>query len=141
MRVLGVDIGIKRTGLAISDETGISVRLLPNLVAHSRTAAIEKLLSLINEFDIKTIVIGCPQPKTSGSQAIFSRANGLKKALDEQILSLNLAVTVVLWDESLTSKKAAKILALSAVPQKKRKALLDSASASIIVEDYLASIR
>lgn len=137
MRVLGIDIGLKRTGLAISDETGTAIRFLPNLVAHSRTAVIEKLLAMIDELSIEALVIGAPEPKTTGSIAIASRAHGLKAALDEAISARGLAVSIYVVDESDTSKRALSKLVEGDVPQKKRKTLLDAASAAVLVEDFL----
>lgn len=137
MRVLGIDIGIKRTGLALSDETGTAIRLLPNLVAHSRKAALDKIRQYIGDFGIKAIVIGCPAANTSASKAIASRALGLKQALEQMVREENLSVEIVLWDESLTSKRASSKLVEAGVPKKKRSLMLDAASAAILVEEFL----
>jgi putative holliday junction resolvase len=139
MRVLGVDIGLKRTGLALSDETGTAIRLLPNLVANSRAKALEKILGLVVDFTIKVVVIGCPDPKTSGSKAIASRAIGLKQALDDVFKERGLDTKTYVWDEEMTSKKASAQLVESGVPKKKRSAMLDAASAAILVEEFLLS--
>lgn len=137
MRVLGVDIGLKRTGLALSDETGTAIRLLPNLTAQSRAAALSKILNLVRDFSIQAIVIGCPSPNTTGSKAIASRALGLKQALDEALHEHGLAVKTFVWDETLTSKKASSKLVEAGVPKKKRSLMLDAASAAILVEEFL----
>lgn len=137
MRVLGIDVGLKRTGLALSDETGTAIRFLPNLVAKNRALAIEKILCLVSEFSIRAIVIGRPEPKTPGSIAIASRADGLKKTLMDVLEAQGLQVELYLWNETLTSKKALAHLVDSDVPQKKRKALLDAASAAVLVEEFL----
>ena len=137
MRVLGIDVGIKRTGLALSDESGIAIRILPNLLAHSRKAALEKILSLVHEFEIGAIVIGCPEKKTTGSIAIASRAEGLKVALLAELAKTSPGVTVHLWGEEMTSKKAMTHLVSAKVPQKKRRAMLDGASAAVLVEEFI----
>ena len=137
MRVLGVDIGLKRTGLAISDETGIAIKLLPNLLAHSRAKALEKIMALIKEMSIEAVVIGCPKPATPGSKAIASRALGLKVALDEALLNANFLTKTFIWDESLTSKRASAQLIEAGIPKKKRALMLDAASAAILVEEFL----
>lgn len=139
MRVLGIDIGIKRTGLAVSDETGTAIRHLPNLLAHSRAAALEKIISLVKELSIKAVVIGQPEARTAGSRAINSRAEGFKLALEEQLKALGLDVQVHLWDEEYTSKKAMENLVKSQVAKNSRKALLDAASAAVLVEEFLNS--
>lgn len=137
MRVLGIDIGLKRTGLAISDETGMAIRYLPNPQANSRALLIEKILSIVNELNVAVIVIGAPEQKTTGSIAIASRATGLKAALDETFASLSLNVTTHICNEAETSKRAMANLVASDVPQKKRKNLLDAASAAVLIEDFL----
>jgi putative Holliday junction resolvase len=137
MRVLGIDIGLKRTGLALSDESGLAIRFLPNLLAKNRAHAIEQILSLVHEFAIATIVIGLPEKKSLASKAIASRAEGLKKALDLIFTDLSRTVQVYLWDEALTSKKALKQLNEAGLSEKKRRAKLDAASAALLVEDFL----
>lgn len=140
MRVLGIDVGLKRTGLALSDETGTAVRLLPNLHANSRQAALEKLLSLISEFAVEVVIIGKPDPNTTGSIAIAKRADGLKEALDEQLAQCGMKVTTHLCNEANTSKRGMESLVSANVPQKKRLQLLDAASAAILVEDFLRTL-
>lgn len=137
MRVLGVDIGLKRTGLALSDETGSAIKLLPNLVARSRAQAVDKIVHLVLDFTIKVVVIGCPRPNTTGSKAIASRAAGLKEALEVCFHEQSLEVSVILWDEELTSKSASAKLVAAGVPKKKRTTMLDAASAAILVEEFL----
>lgn len=139
MRVLGIDIGLKRTGLAVSDETGTAIRHLPNLLANSRQKALEKIMSLVKELDIKAIVIGQPDARTIGSKAISSRAEGFKIALLDALKECGLDVSVDLWNEEYTSKKAMANLAMAQVSQKNRKAMLDAASAAILVEEFLES--
>jgi putative Holliday junction resolvase len=137
MRVLGLDLGLFRTGLAMSDETGTAIRLLPNLLAKNRAQAIEKIISLVNEFAISVILIGYPEQKTPQSIAIASRAEGLKKTLDDFFHAQSLSIEVHLWDEALSSKRALAKLTDAGLPQKKRRSLLDSASAAVLIEDFL----
>lgn len=141
MRVLGIDIGMKRTGLAMSDELGLSVSILPNLLARSRAIALEKLLCLVKEFDIKVIVIGIPEGRSDYSKSVISRVLGLSAALKALFAEHNLLVQVVHIDESYSSKNAMSRLVASGVPQKQRKIKLDGAAAAIIVEDFLYSLK
>lgn len=137
MKVLGIDIGIKRTGMAISDELGCSVRLLPNLVAHSRSLAVEKILQIALNEGAEVILIGLPEAKSEYSKAVVSRVTGLEKELTEVIAKNNYSVKVVLWDEEYSSKKAASLLAESGMKKKDRQLKLDAASARVLVEEYL----
>ena len=125
MRILGIDLGLKRTGLALSDELGLCVSILPNLQAKSRSLAVDKLLKIINESSVKIIIIGRPEPRSEYSKAVAKRAEGLSFALAERILDLGLDVEIKLWDEAYSSKQAAQNLVLSGVAQKKRQQKLD----------------
>lgn len=139
MRILGIDLGLKRTGLAQSDELGISVSILPNLLAKSRAMAVDKLIDMVLENNIKKILIGRPEPRSDYSKAVAKRAEGLSFALAEKVMSLGLEVEIKLWDESYSSKQAARGLFLSGVAQKKRQKKLDGASAAVMIEDFLQS--
>jgi putative Holliday junction resolvase len=140
-RVLGVDLGLKRTGLAISDELGLCVRLLPNLLAHSRQAAVDRLLVLVREHEVTVLLIGIPEERTEHSRALASRVRGLKEALERAIFEAELSVRVLVVNEAHSSRRASERLVESAVKKKQRKEKLDAASAAILVEDYLASVR
>ncbi|OPZ24254.1 MAG: putative Holliday junction resolvase [bacterium ADurb.BinA186] len=139
MKVLGIDIGIKRTGMAVSDELGISVRMLPNLVAHKRALAVERIMNLVRQEKVDTILIGQPEGQSEYSKAVLSRALGLKEELEKVIRENQETISVIMWDESYSSKKAAHILAHSGLKRKDRQLKLDAASAAVLVEEYLSS--
>lgn len=139
-RVLGIDIGLKRTGLAVSDELGVSVRPLPNRAPQSRAQDVEFLLALCAELSVGIIVIGYPEMPRSGTEGpIGRRARGLKWALEEAIKDAKAHIIVTLIDESYTSKNAVSRLIDSGVKQSKRLSMLDSEVARMLVEEYLAT--
>lgn len=135
MKVLGLDLGLKRTGMAISDETGTVVRRLANLVSESRRQAVEEILRLVMNEDVSVVVIGLPVGQSEN--AIAKRAVGLKEALLEAFQEKEISTLVTLWDEQKTSQKAAANLAKNQIQKSKRKDLLDAESAAVLVEDYL----
>ncbi len=100
---------------------GLTVRILPNLQANNQLRAIEKIVSLINEFAIGVVIIGRPEPKTSGSIAVARRADGLRNKLREVLTAAELKTEVLLWNEAMTSKRAMAELVEANVPQTKRK--------------------
>ena len=139
-RVLGIDIGIKRTGLAISDALGISVKPLPNLKPKSRKEDADFIIDLALGSHVKTIVIGYPILPRSGDEGpMAKRARGFKEALEELISSLGADILVVLIEECYTSQYAQKRLIQSGVKKKKRTQLLDSEVARMLVEEFLAT--
>lgn len=137
-RVLGVDPGMKRTGLALSDALGISVRALSNLEATSRQEAVQKLLALANEFDVQAIAIGHPlMPQSEDEGPMAKRARGLAEAIAAAIGDEE-ALCVYLVDERGSSAMAASRLAASKIRRSKRKSALDGEAARVIVESFLA---
>ena len=137
-RVLGIDIGLKRTGLAISDDLGISVRPLENRVPKSRIEDVEFILAIVNDLDVGTIVIGHPVLPQSGEEGPMARrARGFKEALEAAFRANNRDTVVVLVDECYSSKSALNRLIESGVKKGKRSQLLDSEVARMLVEEYL----
>lgn len=139
-RVLGIDIGLKRTGLAVSDSLGIGARPLPNRIPKSRNEDVAFILNLADELKIGTIVVGYPVLPRSGREgAMAVRARGFKEALEARIAELGNNIVVILSDECYTSKRAVNRLIESGIKKSKRLTLLDSEVARILVEEYLAT--
>lgn len=139
-RVLGVDLGLKRTGLAVSDELWLTTRALPNLSPKSRAEDIAVLLELSAELEVGVVVIGYPlMPESEQEGPMARRARGFAEALRLTAAQSGQALEVALQDERLSSKSAAKRLAESGMAQKKRRQELDSEAARILIEEYIAS--
>jgi len=135
MRALGIDLGLKRIGFAMSDELGISIKMLPVRNASSRNELMKTIIEMCVENNIKEIVIGCPNELSAQSKAIAKRAKGLR---EEILKKENLAhIKASLWDESYTSKTAHKMLLEMSLKRTRRKELIDSASAAVILEEFL----
>lgn len=139
-KVLAIDLGLKRTGMAISDELGLTARLLDNLEANSRQQAINKISQLVKDENIAVIVIGLPEALTDHSKAVAKRAHGLSELLKKHLDQEGISARIVLMDESYTSRRASLQLAQSGVKKKHRKAKLDSASAAVLLQDYLMMV-
>jgi putative Holliday junction resolvase len=141
-RVLGVDLGIQRTGLALSDELGLSTRGLPNLTPRSRKEDVEFLVGLAREHGVVDFAIGLPlQPRSGDESSMSRRARGFAAALDDALKAAGLDVVVHLIDERGTSKEAARRLVQSDVRKGRRKDLLDSEAARLLAEEVLARRR
>lgn len=132
-RVMGVDYGDARTGVAISD-------LLCSIVGsatviHSRNAekTINQLLELIQKNDVGEIVVGLPKNMngTEGPRAELCREFAAR-------LEAASGLKVVLWDERRTTVEAHNILSDHNYHGKKRKDTVDAVAASLILEGYLA---
>jgi putative Holliday junction resolvase len=131
-RVLGIDYGSKRIGLALSDPTNILASPLPTIPNDNK--AIEKILDIINKNDVSEIVIGYP-----------FNMNGTKSKICHEVdkfiskLSSRTDKRIIKRDERLTSYIAQQQILESVKSKKKRqdKSLLDQFSARIILQEYL----
>lgn len=134
-RIVGVDFGLKRTGLAITDENNIIASGLTTVRTHE---VMEFLIQTISEKNVGTIVLG--EPKRLNMEDSHSSANVrlFQEALEKQFPGLS----IVLMDERFTSKMAVQSLVDGGVSKKKRKQkeLIDEVSATIILQSYMATI-
>ena len=132
-RIMGVDYGDARTGIAISDLLCSIVG--STTVIHSRNAekTITQIKELVGKFDVGQIVMGLPKNMngTEGPRAQLCREFAQRL---EEATGLN----VVLWDERRTTVEAHNILSEHNYHGKKRKDTVDAVAASLILEGYLA---
>ena len=133
MSILGLDIGDKRTGVAISNDVSSICTPLNYIPSQDVNYFLENLSILIIENKINKLVIGLPKLLSGkeGERAKYSRY------ISKKIKEKNKNVEIVLWDERLTSKQAEKYLIESGVEKNKMKEKIDSASAVIILESYI----
>lgn len=138
-RVLGVDLGLQRTGLALSDELGLTTRGLPNLTPRSRAEDVAHLVGLCVEDAVGDVVIGLPLLPSGDDGPMAKRARGFAAALQAGLVTAGLSTTVHLVDERGSSKAASLRLVASATKKSARKGLLDSEAARVLIEDFIAS--
>lgn len=138
VRVLGIDYGARRIGLALSDATATLAspwRLLqrPPSDAETLRVVLTEIDSLARDDDgLEAVVVGWPR-RLDGSPTEQTRmVETFARALESQI-----AVPVILQDERLSSREAESRLALRESDWRKRKAKLDAAAAAVILQDYL----
>lgn len=131
---LGVDYGLKRVGLAISDSEGIVANPLCTIQNHNLA---ETLSKIIIQENISTIVIGMPYTLQGKLNPITPHIFGLIDKLQKLFPSLSIHT----YDERYTSKLASSAIASSGMKKKDRqqKELTDKVSAAIILNDYLSN--
>lgn len=138
MRILGLDVGERRVGVAISDPTGTVVRPLQTLVSSSREKDLAAVAALVDEHDVGLVVVGQPLSLdgTEGPQA--RRIARYALALAE-----HLSVPVVSWDERFTTVAAKEILSRNRSRKKRQRARakgqVDAIAAAVILQSYLDS--
>ena len=136
MKVMAIDYGDARTGIAVSDPTGSIVGRTEVIHSWNREKTIAELVRLAGEIKPDAVVMGFPRNMdgSEGPRAELYRAF----AAD---LSRALGAEVALWDERRTTVEAHNILSASGYHGKKRKNTVDAVAASLILEGYLAYLR
>jgi len=134
MRIMGLDFGTKRIGVAISDPECSMAHPLETVQVRNDGAHMEHLKAIAHEYDISKVVIGLPYNMDgsigpSGEKVI---------AWSEQIKN-KLGLPVIFWDERLTTSQAHEFLMGLNIKGKKRKHIVDKIAAGIILKDYLES--
>ena len=136
-RVLAIDLGARRVGLAISDASRTLARPLETIAVSGEADAVDRVARRIAQLDgedegIAAIVVGLPSaldgtptPQTSRVTAFIA------------LLATRTALPIATEDERLTSREAESRLALREKDWRKRKAQLDAASAAVFLQDYL----
>lgn len=132
MRVLAVDPGDKRIGLAISDPTGTISRPLVVIKHQSREKDAEKILKVAYEQCVEMIVVGWALDSLG---AVGYSARKSQRLAD--VLRDKCDLPVEMWDESGTTQDAIKSRIEMGVPRKKRSGHLDDVAASILLQDFL----
>ena len=136
-RVLGVDVGQRRVGLAISDASRTLARPLRTLDVTDPANAVERVMKTIDtlltdEDGLDTIVIGLPAQLDGSATGATPRVQAFIDALRAKT-----TLRIVTEDERLTSREAESRLAINERDWRKRKRKLDAAAAAIILQDYL----
>ena len=131
-RVLALDLGDVRIGLAISDELGITAQPQGYLARTSQRADLLAIAKLVEEREVTRVVVGHPL-LLSGEEG--TRAREARETVER--LRKTLAVPVELWDERLTTAQAERELVGDGVRRSRRRKVIDSLAAALILESWL----
>ena len=134
MKILAVDLGVARTGLAICDETETLASPLTTVCERRDEPRLEKVAALALEHGARQIVVGHPKNMDGTCGESAQRAEAFAEALREKT-----ELPVELWDERLTTVTAIGYLNETDTRGKKRKAVVDTVAATIILQNYLDS--
>ena len=135
MKILGIDYGEARIGVAVSDALGFLATPLDTICEKDRKSQLEKVALVAREHNVEKIVVGLPKhlDGTIGHRATYTEE--FAKDLCEMT-----NIPYIMWDERLTSTEAHRILETSGVSGKKRKTKVDKIAAVIILQGYLDSL-
>ena len=131
-RVLGLDVGSKTIGLAVSDPLGITAQGLLTIRRKNKRLDFEQLASVIREYQVAEIVIGYPL-RMSGMEGV--QAEKMQRFADE--VREKFGLPVHLWDERLTSSQANRLLREFDLSIKKRGKAVDRMAAVLILQNWM----
>lgn len=137
MRILGIDYGDSRVGVAVSDPLGITAQGVTTILNKVYDKMLESLLKIIDEYKVEKIVLGMPK-NMSGTNG--ERTEITQKFSDDLQQRL-CGIPIVLWDERLTTVQASGILNTTNTRGKNRKNVIDTVAACIILQSYLDYIK
>lgn len=136
MIILAVDYGDKRTGIAVCDKLQILASPVCVLTEWNAETLAEKIIDIAKEKKAEQIVVGLPK-NMDGSKGFRAEACEALGAL----IKNKCEIPVVFWDERLTTVSAHRILSENNVRGKKRKSVVDSVAAEIILQNYIDSMK
>ena len=133
MRYLGLDLGTKTIGLAISDKTGL-IAISYKVLHHDNNpeSCLDELKSIIKDLEVESLVLGLPK---NMNNTLGSRAEATLKF--KEFLESNIDIPIYLEDERLTTKSAEALLIKGDTSRKKRKKVIDKVAATIILQSFL----
>ena len=136
-RVLGIDVGTVRVGLALSDATGTLASPLETLKRAKDRSDLERLVSLVMEHEVAEVVVGEPRHLSGASGASARDASNYAQELADRIPD----VPVTLIDERLSTVTAASHLREGGIDSRKQRPVIDQAAAVVILQQFLDSRR
>jgi len=134
-RILALDLGKRRIGLAISDPLGITAQGLPNLERANKRTDLDALDRLARDREVGTFLMGNPVNMAGYEGRQSAWVHEFAGALERRT-----GLPVKFWDERLTSVEAGRVLRSSGISIRKRAAAVDRLSAVILLQSYLDSL-
>lgn len=134
MRALGLDVGTKTIGMALSDELGWTAQGLDTIRRDEEQPSkdFEAISEIVKEYGVDTIVIGMPKNMNGTIGPSGERSQAFADELSKRV-----TCTIKMWDERLTTVAAERMLISADVSRKKRKKVIDKMAAVMILQGYL----
>ena len=135
MRILAIDYGDARIGLAVSDPTGMICGEAWTMEEWNMERASKRIAEEASKWEVSTLVLGLPK-NMDGTEGVRAEKSRTFKALLEK----DTALPVILWDERRSSIEAHAILHANGKKEKKHRKTVDAVAASLILEGYLGTL-
>lgn len=141
MRLMGLDIGNKTVGVAISDPLGYTAQPVETLRYDLPSSTYKQLLRFIEEKEITLLIVGLPLNMNGSEGPQAQKVKEFVKGLEDYLQSRNKAVSIKYWDERLSTVAAERSLLEADLSRAKRKKVIDKMAAVFILQGYLDSIQ
>lgn len=143
MRILGLDVGDRKIGVAISDPLLITAQGVKTIIKESNKQAVDEVIDLVNLHHVEKIVVGLPlnMNNTIGPQA--KKTKSFMKKVSKKVkytTRIDWSVEIIYFDERLSSKSAEDLLIRGDVSRANRKKVIDKLAAILILQNYLDSL-
>jgi len=135
MRILALDHGTKRIGIAISDELKMIAQPMEFVLAEPFTDFVKRLKEIIRDKEVELILIGMPRNMDGSYGPAALKVQEFIAVLKDMV-----AIPIKTWDERLTSAQAQRFLIQGGVRRQERKEKVDKMAASILLQSYLDSL-
>jgi putative Holliday junction resolvase len=135
MRILGLDVGSKRIGIAICDEMGWTAQGVKTLDRRHNGSDLREIRDIADQYGVEKIVVGLPRNMDGSIGPQAQMVRGFVRELREM-----LDIPIITWDERLSTVEATKILIMGDLSRKERKRKVDVTAAQIILQSYLDSL-
>ncbi len=143
MRMIGLDVGDRWVGIAISDPLGIVVRPLQALERGSKAEDFATIAALVEEYQVTLIVAGRPTSLDGSEGPQAQQVGSYVKTLAEHLATHSQPVNVVMWDERYTTAEAEEIMRQQYSEKERRRARsngqIDAIAAAVILQSYIDS--
>jgi putative Holliday junction resolvase len=138
MRAIGLDVGTKTIGVAVSDELGWTAQGIETVKINEEREifGLERLKEIIESYEVDRIIVGLPKNMNGTIGERGEACQRFAKLVEEEF-----NLPVILWDERLSTMAAERLLISADVSRKKRKQVIDKMAAVVILQNYLDSIK
>lgn len=136
IRYLGIDLGTRRIGVALSDELGLTAQPLPTLEPSTEDDALAAIRGLVERYGVREVVVGLPKNMNGTLGPAAEKALAFARRLEE-----GGPAKVTMWDERLTSAAAERLLIEADVRRAKRRRTVDRLAAVLILQGFLDRCR
>jgi len=130
--MLGLDVGDRRIGVALSDSLGIMASALTVIESKEENADLNEIIALAEEYEVERIIVGMP---FSLNGSLGPQAQKVERFTET--LSQHTDIPVVTWDERFSSVDAERVLKEAGTKRDRRKKHLDSVAAALVLQSYL----